>query len=72
MAFLNGKEVELRLVNESGGGGSYKAGDNIKIDDDGTISVITTDNAIRDNTRPITSAGVYNIVGNIEALLETI
>ena len=72
MAFLNGKEGELRLVNESGGGGSYTAGDNIKIDDDGTISVITTDNAIRDNTRPITSAGVYNIVGNIEALLETI
>lgn len=49
----------------------YTAGDNIKIDGN-VISVITTDEAEDDNTRPITSAGVYTQIGNINALLSTI
>ena len=49
----------------------YEAGDNILIKNN-KISVITTDEAKQNNTKPITSAGVYNIVGNINALLETI
>lgn len=38
----------------------------------GILSVNTTDVMERDNTLPITSAGVYATVGNIEALLMTI
>ena len=39
---------------------------------DGVLSVNTTNEMERDNTLPITSAGVYTTVGNIEALLKTI
>ena len=49
----------------------YTAGDNIKIDGN-VISVITTNEAEDDNTRPITSAGVYAQIGNINVLLSTI
>lgn len=56
-----------------GGGGStqYTAGDNISIEGN-VISVITTSDAESDNTRPITSAGVYTQIGNINVLLSTI
>ena len=46
----------------------FTAGNGIVIEGD-TISVQTTDAAEQDNTLPITSSGVYVIVGNIEALL---
>ena len=36
------------------------------------LPVETTDVVEADNTLPITSAGVYNTVGNIEVLLKTI
>ena len=39
---------------------------------DGVLSVDTTNVAERDNTKPITSAGTYAIVGNIETLLSVI
>ena len=39
---------------------------------DGVLSVNTTDNAEKDNTLPISSAGVYTQIGNIEVLLKTI
>lgn len=39
---------------------------------DGVLSVNTTNDMEQDNTLPITSAGVYATVGNIEALLKTI
>lgn len=39
---------------------------------DGILSVNTTNNMEQDNSLPITSAGVYATVGNIEALLKTI
>ena len=38
----------------------------------GVLSVNTTDRMEQDNTLPITSAGVFAAVGNIEALLKTI
>ena len=66
-----GAPEPLLLSAESASGG-YTAGDNIEINSNGVISVLTTDEATQDGTRPITSGGVYNIVGNIEALLETI
>ena len=39
---------------------------------DGILSVNTTNDVESDNTLPITSAGVYATVGNIEVLLKTI
>ena len=40
--------------------------------EDGKLLVKTTDKMEQDNTLPISSAGVFQIVGNIQALLETI
>ena len=47
-------------------------GENMKIDDNGVLSVDTADAAEKDNTRPITSAAVHTEIGNIEILLSTI
>ena len=62
---------EAALLSVQSDTGSYIAGDNIDITD-GVISVLTTNSVTEDGTRPITSGGVYNIVGNIEAILQTI
>ena len=40
--------------------------------ENGILSVNTTNDMEQDNTLPITSAGVYTAVGNIEVLLKTI
>lgn len=53
------------------GGVKYEAGENISIEKN-VISVVTTDEMESDNTKPITSAGVYAQVGNINAILATI
>lgn len=47
-------------------------GNSLKVTEDGILSVNTTDKMEQDNTLPITSAGVFTTVGNIEALLKTI
>lgn len=52
--------------------GGIKIGDNLRISDDGVLSVVTADAAEQDNTLPITSAAVYTAVGNIEVRLSTI
>lgn len=44
----------------------------LTLTENGLLSVNTTDNMEKDNTLPITSAGVFVTVGNIEALLKTI
>lgn len=49
--------------------GTIKVGKNLAISEDGVLSVITTDTAQQDNTKPMTSAGVYTLAGNIEVLL---
>lgn len=49
--------------------GVIKVGNNLEITKDGVLSVTTTNEAEKDNTKPITSAGVYTQVGNIEILL---
>ena len=54
-----------------GGGVDFKTGETLKLEN-GILSVNTTNDMERDNTLPITSAGVFATVGNIEALLETI
>lgn len=55
----------------SGGNVDFKTDETLTLKD-GILSVNTTDQMSQDNTLPITSAGVYTIVGNIEVLLKTI
>lgn len=51
----------------------YNIGDGLKLDvETNTLSVDSTNEAIKDNTQPITSAGVYTQIGNINTLLESI
>jgi hypothetical protein len=57
---------------EGGGGSGIIETDETLIYKDGKLSVNTTNQAEADNTRPITSSGVYAIVGNIGAILDTI
>lgn len=57
---------------ENGGSGvKFKTDPTLKLEN-GVLSVNTTNQMEQDNTLPITSAGVYAAVGNIEALLKTI
>lgn len=51
--------------------GVIKVGENLSIEE-GVLSVETTNNAEEDNTKPMTSAGVYIQLGNINVLLEKI
>lgn len=52
--------------------GIVAVGKNLSITEDGVLSVETTDDAEQDNTKPITSAGVNLVVGNINAILAII
>lgn len=72
-------EIDERLdeLEENGGGGGGGGGvafetDETLILENGILSVNTTNDMEQDNTRPITSAGVFAAVGNIEILLKTI
>lgn len=62
----------VREVRESYSGEVDVKTDETLIMKDGILSVNTTDLMEKDNTLPITSAGVFATVGNIEALLKTI
>lgn len=70
------KENLVAAINEAmtkgGGGAASFETDNTLILEDGILRVNTTDIAEKDNTQPITSAGVDTIVGNIGAILDTI
>ena len=57
--------------NPPSGGVDFKTDHTLKLEK-GILYVNTTDLMEQDNTLPITSAGVYATVGNIEALLNTI
>lgn len=76
--------IKIRFLSEivNGGGGASSWGDiqdkpfeaigqNLTVVG-GALSVITTDVAEQDNTKPITSAGAHVILGNINSLLENI
>ena len=52
--------------------GGVKVGKNLKIDENGVLSVDTVTEVMQDNTKPITSGAVYTEVGNIEALLKAL
>ena len=64
---------EIYDAMSSGGQIAYKIGYGLKLDvETNTLSVDATNSVEQDNTLPITSAGVYVTVGNINALLGTI
>ena len=52
--------------------GLIKVGENLKITEDGVLSVDTATQVEQDNTKPITSAAVHTEIGNINVLLKTI
>ena len=60
-----------RIIEDDSDGVNFTP-DHTLILENGILSVNTTNNMEQDNTLPITSAGVYATVGNIEALLKTI
>lgn len=66
------KAIEDYLEKNPPSGGVQFKPDNTLILKDGVLSVNTTNDMEQDNTLPITSAGVFATVGNIEALLKTI
>lgn len=71
------KDSLVAAINEvarSGGGGTkYQIGNGLILDaKTNTLAVDTADAVEWDNTKPITSAGVYLEIGNINALLATI
>jgi len=55
-----------------GEGMKYEIGQGLKVNEKNELVVDTTNNVEQDNTKPITSAGVFTVVGNVEALLDTI
>ena len=57
--------------NPVGGGADFTPGNALEMTN-GVLDVQTTDQMEEGNTLPITSAGVYTVVGNINALLDTI
>lgn len=70
-AATRAEEAAANAGNGSGGNVDFQVGETLKLEN-GILSVNTTDNVEQDNTLPITSAGVFATVGNIEALLKTI
>lgn len=68
-----GRVATVKAVEKPGGGSGQNVtyGSGLKYEG-GVLSVDATDQMERDNTLPMTSKGVYSVVGNIEALLATI
>lgn len=63
--------VQVEIPEGTGGGVAFETDETLKLEN-GILSVNTTNDMEQDNTLPITSAGVYATVGNIEVLLKTI
>ena len=61
--------IALAADTVTSGGVPYKIGHGLKVTGGTTLEVDTADAVEQDNTKPITSAGVYTQVGNIEVLL---
>lgn len=81
LAKKSNADYDTEWVDPSAGGASSwqevqnkpfeSVGSNLLVEN-GVLKVDTTDDAEEDNTRPITSAGAYTIVGNINTLLSLI
>lgn len=67
---INGNlEVTGTYPGGSGGGGSYTEGDGIDISADGVISVETTDEAVQNDARPVSSGALWNMFKQINDVL---
>lgn len=66
-----GSLTEIPIMDPDTVGGA-KLGDGLKVDETGVLSVDVATEAEEDNTKPITSAAVNTLVGNIDALLSNI
>lgn len=73
---LSDEDLDIGWVTPSGSGGvtlGVKIGDGLLLDEEtNTLSVDVANDAEKDNTRPISSAAVDTIVGNISVLLSGI
>ena len=56
----------------SGSSVNYTQGDNIEITEQNVINVLTTSTVEANNKRPITSAGVYAVMNDIETSLSEV
>lgn len=65
------EQIKQQTPGSGGGNVDFKTDETLTLKD-GILSVNTTNDMEQDNTLPITSAGVFATVGNIEALLKTI
>lgn len=63
---------EIKKEIDNGAAADIKAGNAISITTGNTINVKTTDAAEQNNNLPITSKGVYKIVGGIEVELSEV
>jgi hypothetical protein len=65
--------AEMVDVPDPGSGGNFALDTDATLKvEDGVLSVNTTNKMEQNNMLPITSAGVFTVVGNIEALLKTV
>jgi hypothetical protein len=65
--------IEPVIIKVSGSGGNAVLDTDATLKfENGVLSVNTTDMMEQNNMLPITSAGVFAVVGNIEALLKTV
>lgn len=68
-----GSETQtIRLPKSGSSGVDFTTDETLTLDENKVLRVNTADEAIEDNTLPITSAAVATQIGNIEILLKTI
>ena len=63
------QEIPIAGVNTLG---LIKVGDSLKIDAEGRLSADVAEKAVQGDSRPLSGGAVYELVGNIETVLEDV